>query len=416
MRFSSIQLVHLAVWSSGVLALLATATPASAQFIRLGDLPGGNFSSRATAVSDDGSVVVGNSSSAASGANSWEPFRWTRTGGMVGLGFLPGKTYGVASDVSADGSAVVGLGELPSTAFEGFHWTAASGMVGLGFLPGGRWSSASSVSANGAVVVGWSTTAGSSEAFRWTQAGGMVGLGDLPGGPSTEGSAAGAVSRDGSVVVGEGRSAAGREAFRWTQATGMVGLGDLPGGEFWSYANAVSADGSVVVGRGGNARNEYEAFRWTPAGGMVGLGSPPGGRGSGAHAVSADGSVVVGNYLNDNNDGRFGAFIWTSATGMRNLQDMLVNDLGYNLTGWSLGFAQGISADGRWVVGRGINPSGQDEAYLANIAPIPEPSSVALAGLGLAGLAGYGWRRRRRQTVGSRREQQRGLAHIKRGQ
>jgi hypothetical protein len=44
---------------------------------------------------------------------------------------------------------------------------------------------------------------------------------------------------------------------------------------------------------------------------------------------------------------------------------------------------------------------GQNEAWLAHIAPIPEPSSVALAGLGLAALAGYGWRRRRQQAVGS---------------
>jgi MYXO-CTERM domain-containing protein len=26
---------------------------------------------------------------------------------------------------------------------------------------------------------------------------------------------------------------------------------------------------------------------------------------------------------------------------------------------------------------------------------VPEPSSLVMAGLGLAGLAGYGWRRRR---------------------
>jgi MYXO-CTERM domain-containing protein len=80
---------------------------------------------------------------------------------------------------------------------------------------------------------------------------------------------------------------------------------------------------------------------------------------------------------------------------MRSLQDMLVNDLRYDLAGWRLTGASSLSADGQWVVGGGINPSGQTEAWLANIAPIPEPSSVTLAGLGLAGLLGYGWRRRR---------------------
>jgi hypothetical protein len=83
---------------------------------------------------------------------------------------------------------------------------------------------------------------------------------------------------------------------------------------------------------------------------------------------------------------------------------MLVNDLRYDLTGWTLTHTWDISADGRWVVGDGINPNGQTEAWLANIAPIPEPSSVALAGLGMAALAGYGWRRRR-EAGGNRREE-----------
>ena len=52
----------------------------------LGDLPGVNFLSDAQAVSADGSVVVGGSSS----GGTLEAFRWTEGGGMVGLGLLPG--------------------------------------------------------------------------------------------------------------------------------------------------------------------------------------------------------------------------------------------------------------------------------------------------------------------------------------
>jgi probable HAF family extracellular repeat protein len=406
MRFPSIRLVRLAVWGAGLLALLAPATPAAAQFIRLGYLPGGVISG-AGAISADGSTVVGNCNYGATGAYAVEGFRWTRTEGMVGLGFLPGAGSGgsLAFGVSADGSVIVG-GSSSAAGSQAFRWTAASGMVGLGYVPGGTFSGATNVSANGSVVVGFNTVSlRGEEAFRWTQAGGMVGLGDLPGGDFQ--SSASAASADGSVVVGTGRSSGafntevGQEAFRWTQATGMVGLGELPGGAFYSSARDMTADASVVVGRSASARG-FEPFRWTAAGGMVGLGLLPGSTSGYANAVSADGSIIVG-VADQSSSTR--AFIWNSATGLRYLQDALVNDLGYNLTGWTLTGANDISADGRWVVGTGVNPSGQREAWLANIAPIPEPSSVALAGLGLAGLAGYGWRRRRQQAEGSRQQE-----------
>ncbi len=60
-------------------------SPASAQFsfTGLGDLAGGDFYSVATGVSVDGSVVVGYSDS----GSSYEAFRWTSGGGMVGLGY-----------------------------------------------------------------------------------------------------------------------------------------------------------------------------------------------------------------------------------------------------------------------------------------------------------------------------------------
>jgi probable HAF family extracellular repeat protein len=328
--------------------------PKTASFRGLGSLAGGRFASQAYAVSADGSVVVGQSTSALRG----EAFRWTDADGMTGLGHLPDSARGRFSSsearaVSADGLTVAGYCRL-SQGWQGFRWTSSSGMVGLGDLPGGKtFCRAYDVSADGSVVIGGSSSTSSGddyEAFRWTADGGMVGLGDLKTGKFN--SYGQGVSADGTVVVGTSASASGPEAFRWTQAGGMMALGDLPGGDFCSRAFAVSADGSVVVGRSISAAGQ-EAFRWTKSEGMQGLGDLPGGDfHSCAWAASADGSVVVGAGTSASG---MEAFIWDANNGVRNLKDVLEKEYALDLAGWTLGIARGISDDGLTIVGRGRN-------------------------------------------------------------
>jgi probable HAF family extracellular repeat protein len=368
-----------------VATLLCLAGTARAAFVPLGDLPGGLFLSRASGVSPDGSVVVGESVS----ASDFEAFRWTPSEGMVGLGFLPGFPTSTARATSANGSVVVGTGLGPSKE-EAVRWTAASGMVGLGFLSGFAESRAFDVSADGSVVVGNSNSVpaqrGQFEAFRWTAASGMVGLGFLSGGGL---SSAEAVSADGSLVAGVSDSGAGRQAFRWTEAGGMIGLGDLPGGSFFSFAHGVSADGLVVVGISDSASGP-EAFRWTQSGGMIGLGFLPGGMESEAFGASADGSVIVGrDFVGPEGHSEPRAFLWDTSEGMRNLTDVLIGQ-GDNLTGWKLIEALAVSSDGINIVGRGIDPAGREEAWLARIGSsvVPEPSTLALLTIGIATLSG----------------------------
>jgi probable HAF family extracellular repeat protein len=339
----------------------------AASFQGLGGLPG-SFSSSATGVSADGSVVVGSSTR----TPMWttEAFRWTQATGMVGLGDLPGGSFSSsANGVSADGSVVVGISNI-GNGNEAFRWTQATGMVGLGNLSGWNSSSASGVSADGSVVVGTASDSGG-EAFRWTQATGMVGLGNLSGGYLSRSPG---VSADGSVVVGY--STSNYEASRWTQATGTVGLGNLEWASF-GEALGVSADGSVVVGYSSND-SSFEAFRWTQQTGMVGLGHLPSVDFrffSLASGVSGDGSVVVGYSESANGDE---AFIWNSTQGMRSLQQVLTNDYGLDLTGWFLDRANAISADGLTVVGFGTNPDGLTEAWIARLdgEPVSQPGTT----------------------------------------
>jgi probable HAF family extracellular repeat protein len=357
-----------------VIAVMAVrAAPAqTASFTGLGDLPGGPFISYAWGVSDNGSVVVGESY----GASGQEAFRWTHEGRMIGLGGLSSSRLDSrANGVSADGSIVVGGSESvggseDAPASEAFHWTETGGMVGLGYLHGRRSDStrdflgsfsgsAADVSADGSVVVGESRSPYEFiEAFRWTQKDGMIGLGSLTGSFAFASEARG-VSADGSVVVG----VSSNQAFRWTQAGEMVGLNDLPGGNFFSVANAVSGDGSVIVGWSSSELGA-EAFRWTETGAMIGLGHLPGSFSNEAMGVSGDGSVIVGK--SDSESGQE-AFIWDMTHGMRSLKTVLIEDFKLDLIGWKLDIATEVSADGLTIVGYGTNPEGSTEGWIANL-------------------------------------------------
>jgi probable HAF family extracellular repeat protein len=355
-----------------VTASLARATP---MFMGLGTLPGDDRSF-AQGVSADGSVAVGFGSSQA--------FRWTVSTGMVQLAPLPGSSSTRASAVSGDGSVVVGFRRYPSgpntERNEALRWTPSGDVSSLGFT-----GSATGVSADGSVIVGQLVDV-TSEAFRWTSEAGAVGLGVLPGGNY---SFAFDVSADGSTIAGSSETPESTEAFRWTSDTGMVSLVTLPG-LLESEARALSPDGSVVVGLAVDESEVQQAFRWTSDGGMVLLGLLPGviDGATAAYAVSADGSVIVGDSF-DNSEGVGIAFIWDPVQGMRSLRDVLIGEYGLDLTGWTLTTANGISADARTIVGTGLNPSGQNEAW---IAVLPEPSTALFLAIGLAGLAV--WRRR----------------------
>ncbi len=355
----------------------------ASSFMGLGVLAEDDFSD-AFGVSGDGTTVVGLNSMISGGQ---EAFRWTDSEGMVGLGFLPGDNGSWAQGASADGEVVVGFSRILSSPGElmdeAFRWTSSEGMVGLGLLPGDNSSEAFDVSANGQVIVGIGSDSIAREAFRWTPSEGMVGLGFLPG---TDDSAASGISADGQVVVGD----SGGEAFRWTPSGGMVGLGFLPGTDN-SSARGISADGQVVVGSSGNAISGREAFRWTPSEGMVSLGSLPNTDNIIALGSSGTGDIIVGIYILEDPDPMGGSslrsFIWDEINGIRDLQEVLINDfgLGSALSGWNLSIARDISDDGLTITGSGRNPSGGGEAWIAQT--VPEPSQ--LLGLGFTTVIGF---------------------------
>jgi probable HAF family extracellular repeat protein len=221
------------------------------------------------------------------------------------------------------------------------------------------FSFATDVSDDGSVVVGFSDLAeganANQHAFRWTQTDGMVDLGS-PNGAGGFSRAFG-VSGDGSVVVGEGSDALfhATRAFLWTAAGGFQDLGIV------GSAYAVTGDGSVVVGHA----NYATAFLWTQAGGMQDLGTLPGNRDAVATGVSDDGRVVVGiaaprplsrSNLGYDFDIDCRPFVWTAATGMQDLNQVLAN-AGVDLTGVTLFAITGMSPDGQLVSGVARTPN-----------------------------------------------------------
>jgi len=186
---------------------------------------------------------------------------------MEDLGTLGGRISSVSA-VSSDGSVVIGQANLAGDVeAHAFRWQAGT-MIDLGSL-GGAYSSATALSSDGSVVVGNSETTGGAgvHAFRW-EGGIITDLGTLGGGYV----GAVAVSSDGSVVIGTSNMSDDLtyHAYRWEGGT-MVDLGTLGGDS--SQVMAMSSDGSIVVGWALNTDpfSAYRAFRWTSAAGMQDL-------------------------------------------------------------------------------------------------------------------------------------------------
>lgn len=360
-----------------------------ASFTPVGDLTGSIVSSQASAISGDGTTVVGMSLS----ASGQEAFRW-RGGAISGLGDLPGFNFeSFARGVSYDGNTVVGNGSSGADGNVGFLWRQGSGMQSLRDLNfGATLARAFAVSGDGQVAAGYGTSPAGRESTRWLNSSSPTTMGDFAGG--TVWAESRAVNADGSVIVGLGSrgSSVGTDAFRWTEAGGFQYLGDLPGGTVYSDALGVSSDGNTIVGTsvGTNGNGAVpNAYRWTAFSGMVALESLEFSGRSHANAVSPDGSIVGG----DASDGigQDNAVIWLADGSILDVKSALIAaGLANELAGWDLTAVTGVAAsqDGYAILcGNGTNLLNQEMGWTARVplTAVPEPGSIAALSLG--GLA-----------------------------
>lgn len=112
-----------------------------------------------TGISGDGTVAIGFASSTLSSATDEQAFKYTLAGGgsYVALGNLGG--WSVPRAISNDGSVIVGQSLNGSSRYEAFKYENGT-ISGLGFLTGGTVSNATGVSADGSVIVGYAEVAG----------------------------------------------------------------------------------------------------------------------------------------------------------------------------------------------------------------------------------------------------------------
>lgn len=273
----------------------------------IGDL-GAGFA-RATGLNNAGQVT-GVSSTPAGKVRS---FIWSRRGGMVDLGTLPGADEAWEPSINSRG-VVAGYVSSPTMSPRAFRWSASGGMEDLGVLAGGANGIAYARALNDAgAIVGDSWKAGHDyHAFMWTRSGGMVdidtiGLGDSsPIAISARGLVAGNYWYGGDV-----------RGFAWTRRDGMRDLGTGGGDGTWLVGMSASGQvaGMITTLAGGN-----RAMTWTSAGGLVDLGTLGGSR-SAASAANNRGQVVGGALTAG--DAEYRAFVWSAREGMVDLNSRL---------------------------------------------------------------------------------------------
>ncbi len=235
----------------------------------LGNGPGGQDTIYAHAISGDGLTIVGEYG-VLGGAR--KPFKWTQASGIVPIAprLYPPTAVSYdgsiivgdgSSDISWDGGVIVGTGG-GGEGYRDIHTTR----TWMGDLPGSDYqSSADAVSPDGAVIVGQSSTvvmeAGqqieSMVPIYWTESGGIARIGIWNLGQAKD------ISESKIVIVGTGSVLKGtgydKKAFRWTPARGMESIqqvllaqGINVAGMGWDLAEAeaVSANGRIIAGWG----------------------------------------------------------------------------------------------------------------------------------------------------------------------
>lgn len=235
-------------------------------------------------ISGDGNTVVGNSWADTTGGFAYShAVAWNQTEGIMDLGTLFFGRSTRANAVSGDGSIAVGWQDYNGP-WKSAVWrkNPAGGYFPNEYIlldPNGnpndeynQMGECTAISSDGNWIGGAGDFANNGNAWIWSEATGVIDLGTLSPGAQ---SYVAALSDDGTVAVG--RIQVGpwdpEIPFIWTQANGMQNLNDyahnvlgIPTGNKLIYsANCMSANGDYIVGYGvDTVLSEVFAYRLSP--------------------------------------------------------------------------------------------------------------------------------------------------------
>ena len=345
-------------------------------FTPLGAATGEWFFSTPTAISADGSTIVG----LAQDAGSQLRLVHLRDGVVTELPAPAFHSVETVEAVSGDGSVAVGRVAFGSTA-KAVAWRDGVPET-LDPQVGTEWW-ATDVSDDGRVICGTMLLYPNlTRPVRWID-GEME---ELPlFGPAYRFGEASAASGDGSVIAGYGKRdyppyGISDQGVYWDTREHLLSPG-LEGLRV-AQATATNLDGSVIVGIANDVPAGIRDVAVLVRDGSV---QSIGGTGVAGdvfapRGMSIDGTVVVGN------SGSLGAWIWDAEHGMRSIRTVLERQLGFQLAGWELGQVTGITADGQVLVGAGTNPHRQFEGWQARIVRACSAADVTTLGSSIPGV------------------------------
>jgi probable HAF family extracellular repeat protein len=329
------------------LALSGLALPAAlcAQTYLVTDLGlPGEQESQAMSLNASGTVVGYSLHSTGMTARAW---MWTADGGRVelgGFGGLESRAYAVN-----DAGQIAGYATDAGGVAHGFIYDAENGLAELGAAPVAGDVYPQAINSAGHVA-GYISTSGSNLPFVWLGPGNWVLPGTLPGADPPAGAQAAGLN-DADQLAGEATWIFG--ATRAIQSAGDgTKLSPLPllGGEI-AKASAIN-NLSQIVGEAETINGAQHAFFFDGQKALD-LGTL-GGADSAAMFINDVGDVA-GSSLTSS--GAEHAFIWTTGTGMEDLQPRIAPTLG-----WTLNEARAINEAGL-IAGNGTL-SGQSRAFL----------------------------------------------------